>query len=74
MGPERPVLLFQVMLALCMRRRAPPPAKEMPEWEEECAVACAVQNLWLTATARGAAGVLVPLLHSYCIREWSECQ
>ena len=50
------VAVAQVMLALCMRRRPPPPAKEMPEWEEACAVACSVQNLWLTATARGAAG------------------
>lgn len=48
--------MAQVMLALCMRRRPPPPAKEMPEWEEVCAIACAVQNLWLTDTARGAAG------------------
>ncbi len=47
------------MLALCMRRRPPLPAtKEMPEWEEMCAVACATQNLWLTAAARGAAGAL----------------
>ncbi|KAK9822370.1 hypothetical protein WJX81_002648 [Elliptochloris bilobata] len=45
-----------VMLAVCMQRRPPPPAKVMPEWEEQCAVACAVQNLWLTATALGAAG------------------
>ena len=52
------VAAAQVMLALCMRRRPPPPAKEMPEWEEVCAVACAVENLWLTATARGAAGAL----------------
>ena len=28
----------------------------MPEWEELCAVACAVQNLHLMATASGVAG------------------
>ncbi len=45
-----------VMIAICMKRRANPD-KEMPEWEEMCATACAVQNLWLSATARGLAGV-----------------
>jgi nitroreductase len=25
--------------------------KRLPEWEEMCAVACAVQNMWLTCTA-----------------------
>ena len=43
------------MVAICMRRQALP-EKVMPEWEETCAVACAVQNLWLAATAHGIAG------------------
>lgn len=43
------------MIAICMKRRASP-HKEMPEWEELCAVACAVQNMWLSMTAHGAAG------------------
>jgi hypothetical protein len=43
------------MVAICMRRQALP-QKVMPEWEETCAVACAVQNLWLAATAHGIAG------------------
>lgn len=44
------------MVAICMRRQALP-EKVMPEWEEMCAVASAVQNLWLAATAHGIAGV-----------------
>jgi nitroreductase len=28
-------------------------AEKIPEWEEVAAVACAVQNMWLTATANG---------------------
>ena len=43
------------MLAICMKRRALA-HKEMPEWEELCAVASAVQNLQLAATAAGVAG------------------
>ncbi|MBI1193779.1 MAG: nitroreductase [Bacteroidetes bacterium] len=30
--------------------------ERVPEWEEIAAVACAVQNLWLSATALGLAG------------------
>ncbi len=50
-------LIWQVpyMVAICMRRQALP-AKVMPEWEEMCAVASAVQNMWLAATAHGIAG------------------
>ena len=44
------------MIAICMKRHAIA-GKEMPEWEEVCAVACAVQNMWLSMTAQGAAGV-----------------
>lgn len=32
------------------------PEEKVPEWEEIAAVAAAVQNLWLTATAHGLAG------------------
>lgn len=38
------------VIAICMRRD---PAESVPEWEEIAAVACAVQNMWLTATAYG---------------------
>ena len=44
------------MIAICMKRHAIA-GKVMPEWEEVCAVACAVQNMWLSMTAQGAAGV-----------------
>ncbi len=37
------------------------PEKLMPEWEEIAAVASAVQNMWLTATALGAAGMAASL-------------
>ena len=29
------------------------PAQSIPEWEEIAAVSCAVQNMWLSATALG---------------------
>ena len=45
------------MLGIGMKRRALPD-KEMPEWEEMCAVSAAVQNIYLAATAHGVAGVL----------------
>ena len=38
------------VIAICMKRD---PEKRVPQWEEEAAVACAVQNMWLTATAYG---------------------
>ncbi len=38
------------VIAICMQRD---PAESVPEWEEIAAVACAVQNMWLTATAHG---------------------
>lgn len=40
-------------IALCMQRD---PAQSLPEWEEIAAVACAVQNLWLSCTAMGLGG------------------
>ena len=38
------------VIAICMRRD---PDESVPEWEEIAAVACAVQNMWLTCTALG---------------------
>jgi nitroreductase len=35
-------------IAICMQRD---PLASLPEWEEIAAVACAVQNMWLTCTA-----------------------
>jgi len=36
------------VIAICMQRD---PSESLPEWEELAAVACAVQNMWLTCTA-----------------------
>lgn len=44
------VMQSQCVIAICMRRD---PQKRLPEWEELAAVACAVQNMWLSCTARG---------------------
>lgn len=38
------------VIAICMQRD---PEERVPEWEEIAAVACAVQNMWLTCTANG---------------------
>jgi nitroreductase len=38
------------VIAICMQRD---PTGSVPEWEELAAVACAVQNMWLTCTAHG---------------------
>lgn len=38
------------VIAICMQRDA---EERVPEWEEIAAVACAVQNMWLTCTAYG---------------------
>lgn len=35
------------VIAICMQRE---PEESLPEWEEIAAVACAVQNMWLTCT------------------------
>lgn len=43
------------LIGIGMRRQALE-EKVMPEWEEQCAVACAVQNLHLMATSLGVAG------------------
>lgn len=39
-------------IAVCMKRHA----DQVPEWEEVAAVSCAVQNMWLAATAAGVHG------------------
>ena len=46
------------MIAICMKRRA-------VAHKEMCAVACSVQNMWLSMTSQGAAGVRLPLLSCY---------
>ena len=38
------------IIAICMQRD---PNESIPEWEEVASVACAVQNMWLTATVNG---------------------
>ncbi len=38
------------IIAICLQRD---PDERVPEWEELAAVACAVQNMWLTASAHG---------------------
>ncbi len=38
------------VIAICMQRDE---KESVPEWEEVAAVACAVQNMWLTCTAYG---------------------
>jgi nitroreductase len=38
------------VIAICMKRDA---EARVPEWEEVAAVACAVQNMWLTCTSYG---------------------
>ena len=45
--------LASAVLGICMQRD---PESRIPEWEEMAAVAAAVQNLWLSATAMGLAG------------------
>ena len=42
--------LSACVIAICMQRDA---TGSVPEWEELAAVACAVQNMWLTCTAYG---------------------
>lgn len=46
---EKP-LIAACTIAICMQRD---PAQSIPEWEEIAAVACAVQNMWLSCTALG---------------------
>lgn len=41
------------IIAICMK---PDSSGKLPEWEELAATACAVQNLWLMATALGLGG------------------
>ncbi len=41
------------VIAICMTRD---PEGRLPQWHEEAAVACAVQNLWLAVSAKGLGG------------------
>ena len=43
-------LQSDTVIAICMQRD---PQERLPFWEEVAAVACAVQNMWLTCTAYG---------------------
>ncbi len=43
-------LQSQCVIAICMKRDE---KERIPEWEEIAAVACAVQNMWLTCTTYG---------------------
>jgi len=47
------ILKSSAIIAICMKRD---PNESVPEWEEMAAVACAVQNLWLSAQALDLAG------------------
>lgn len=49
---EKP-LQSAVVIAIVMQRD---PAESLPEWEELAATACAVENLWIAATAAGIGG------------------
>ena len=46
-------LMCSHIIAICMQRD---PEERVPEWEELSAVSCAVQNLWLSVTAKGLGG------------------
>ncbi len=46
---EKP-LQSAAVIAICIQRS---PESLIPEWEETAAVACAVQNMWLSCTALG---------------------
>lgn len=46
-------LKADTVIAICMQRD---PKESLPEWEELSAVAMAVQNLWLAASAYGIGG------------------
>ncbi|MFT6809819.1 MAG: nitroreductase, partial [Saprospiraceae bacterium] len=41
------------IIAICVQRDG---QDRVPQWEEEAAVACAVQNLWLSASSLGMGG------------------
>lgn len=41
------------VIFICMKRDSD---KRVPKWEEQAAMACAVQNIWLTTTAHGYGG------------------
>jgi len=50
---KRNPLISSHVIAICMQRD---PQGRVPKWEEESAVACAVQNLWLSVTSLGLGG------------------
>ena len=50
---RKKVLISPCIIAICMQRD---PKESVPEWEELCAVACSVQNLWLSSSALGIGG------------------
>lgn len=52
------------MIAIGMKIEAVP-GKRNPEWEEVCATACAVQNIYLMATAQGLGGGSLILPFTY---------
>ena len=58
-------------MALCLHRQRPSEKKRIPEWEELCACACAVQNMHLMATALGVGAYWSSWYELY--RESDEC-
>ena len=55
------------MIMIGMKRQANP-EKLMPQWEEQCATACAVQNIYLMATALGLGGAPILCITCTCLR------
>ncbi len=47
---KQKALRSAAVIAICMKRD---PNESIPEWEEVAALACAVQNMWLSCTALG---------------------
>jgi len=50
------VLKVSHIIAIVVKRVTNAKGALMPEWEETCSVACAVQNMHLSLTAEGFAG------------------
>ena len=61
--------LSSVVIAICMKRQE---SEKIPEMEEVAAVACAVQNMHLTATAYGLGGYWSsgPMIYSDEMKEY----
>lgn len=72
---EKP-LQSSAVIAICINRS---PATHIPEWEETAAVACAVQNIWLSMTAMGLVGywsspaAIVDFVSEFKIENATEC-